>query len=235
VYFFLPDDPGLELDDDPLLPLGAMPEFEIFGFPPRLGNDAHPGDVYDALEAELAGQNSEALYYGLTGAELEETTTVTTGHRHNEERTHLDWISPLRVGFASAGGGGAVYVNQTSLTTLGWGVLAIPAGHLTRPVVFSRVRVKAVGGVRVFFEMSFYPGISGSSINLGGAAAVSMITAEGRGLISLHRWYEGGPIELAGIPANMNGRYLVYVRFRAAVDTGEAYVGEAALGWKPGA
>jgi hypothetical protein len=240
VYFFLPDDPGLELDDDPLLPLGAMPELEYFGFPPRNGNDAHPGDVFDALEAEVAGQNTRALYYALTGDELEETTTVTAGHRHTSEATHLDWITPLRVTFTNglhSNAHAGVFVNQTALTNVGWAVFAVPSSHTSRAVLYSRVRAQApatAGTNRLRVEIAIYTAVSGGSINLGSQIAAHQIVCPSTSPAAA-KWYEGNPLELYGAPVNINGRQLVYVRFRAAVDTGDALLLEAALGWKPGA
>jgi hypothetical protein len=241
------------LADDPAIPLTARPALELYGFPPFGGDDAHPSDLYDAYEVEKAGRSTEALYYALKAQQLTATVDPVAGHKHNTEDTLIDWIPLLRVSPMNALQNGVsrrqgfVQVDSATYKTLGWGIFAMPAGHLVRPVLFPRMRgyapqPGAAAGVILDVEIALFNAISGgSNVNLAAAPLATRVMrlADGTGFLQQNVWVEGDPIDLAGEAANIsniNGRFLVYARSRAriAVAGSSAAISEIQLGWRYG-
>lgn len=247
--FWIDDFENWALADSPILPLEERPEYELFSYGE---NDAHPSDPFDSAEAYIAGKNLEALYFALTGEEL--TATVTQlpgiGHRHNGEKTFLYWRPALRlsphnglaaVSFTRWGG---VTVDFTSWRTVGWGIFHIPSA-LETPVLWPRMRLSVgdgsqVDGDALDLEISMYNAVSGASNVINHATAIlTQHTLRYRKndtiQTDLHEnvWVAGDPIELAGATINdVNGKNLVYTKFRARAPEGEANLKEISIGWR---
>lgn len=81
------------------LPIVARPSLPLIT--PDL-NLAGPEDFWSALLTDIAGENAKAIYYSLTGSELEADTVITEGHKHDAETTCEEWRELWSASFAEA-------------------------------------------------------------------------------------------------------------------------------------
>ncbi len=121
--------------DNGLIPNNSVTELALEGFAPlasKGGNDGHPSDGYDSLEQELAGKNTEALYFALTANKLTADVPDDGGHPHQAELGEIEWLpfwqSATPTGLAAGthiGNAGGAYADSQNYKELGWAILAI--------------------------------------------------------------------------------------------------------------
>jgi hypothetical protein len=241
-YFKWIDWPEIELNDDPMVPLGERPEFEQLGFPVAGGDDGHPSDLYDSLEVDQVQKNSEALYYSLTG-QVQTATLSPSQHNHNSEATLIDWMplwrwSPSNGLGNNTRGNGHIVVDNTTEKTVGYGILVLSSGDLIRPELYPRMRASIPGlGVtagtlntrwRLYTATSSISKEFGSEIvsphdlNMFGSAAYGRSS----------EWIEGEPMSwLRSVApvAHASGKYVFYLKVSAWVTAGDALLSELQL------
>lgn len=242
-YFKWIDWGEMALDDDAMVPIGARPALPWYGFPPPGGDDGHPSDLYDSLEPEIVGRNTEALHYSLTGEKLTATEDPVSQHNHNDEATLLEWIPLWRwtPGNGLAGGAtgnGATVVNNTTKKIAGWGIFTLPSGDLIRPMLYPRMRatIPGQGGTMgvLHTEWKIYTAVSSSSKELGSeiVTAQELVLYADAAYGRTNVWCEGEPLQwLRSVApvAHDSGKYVFYVSVSARVSAGDALLTELML------
>lgn len=242
-YFGLSEYP-VELDDEPILPLAACPEYLYQALPTFGGDLGQPSDLYSSLEPDIALGNARAVHYALTRVDVTNAVkSISTGHDHLSETTLIDW-RPLCVrwfgnglGAATRKGGYAV-VDVTTFKSAGWAGFVIPAG-LTRVVLFPRFlgQIPAPGSapvgqaLQVRFTIYAPPALGAAAAS---PLASSVVAQDGSTALTFPRWVEGEGFPLASLPALTNGERLAYVNFEARVTANDAVLVGAALGLRAG-
>ncbi len=236
-------DEGGTLADDPLAPTAPRLALPLVGLPPRAGDLGHPSDPWSALEGAVARDNAAALHLSLFGTEQDGDTEI-EAHDHATAEAPLDWVPLCRLSFGNSLGGsstknGAVYLDQTTETSIGWGLCQLPEGRLTGAQLYARAKVSAPRDLAAG-TLALRLRLLGSALDgdpeMGGDLCYPITIAVLSTTGSLSReWVEAAPAELRSDPALQGGRRLVYVQVLGRVSAGsDALLHEVQLGWRYG-